>query len=251
MASNQDQDRPWQQPTTPITRGAFIVVEGLDRAGKTTQVRALADELYSSGRNVKAIRFPERTSPIGQMINNYLQSKTEMDDHVIHLLFSANRWEFSKFISENTTKGYTIICDRYYYSGIVYSAAKQNPSLSLTWAHEPEVGLPRPDIVVFLDLDSEEAEKRGGYGDEKYEKKEMQKRVRELFLDLPLLGTDESEDIEVINAGGSIEEVAKEIKGRVLQKVKEVEEGRLGNELRIVRAWPDGVLDELDKSKKR
>lgn len=35
----------------------------------------------------------DRTSPIGQMIDNYLQSKTEMDDHAIHLLFSANRWE--------------------------------------------------------------------------------------------------------------------------------------------------------------
>ncbi|RFU30708.1 hypothetical protein B7463_g5599, partial [Scytalidium lignicola] len=206
MASNDDQDRHWLQPTKPITRGAFIVIEGLDRAGKTTQVKTLADELYSSGRNVKTIRFP--------------------------------------------AKGYTIICDRYYYSGIVYSAAKQNQALSLAWAHEPEVGLPRPDLVVFLDLDSEEAEKRGGYGDEKYEKKEMQKRVRELFLDLPLLGTDESLDMLVINAGGSIKEVAKEIKEKVFTKVEEVEEGKLGDELRVVRAWHDGVLDKLDEKKR-
>jgi len=155
-----------------------------------------------------------------------------------------------KFITENTAKGYTIICDRYYYSGIVYSAAKQNPTLSLAWAHEPEVGLPRPDMVLFLDLDSEEAEKRGGYGDEKYEKKEMQNRVRELYLNIPPMDTDESSDMHVINAGRSIDEVAKEIEEKVFTRVEEVEEGKLGGELRIVRAWPDGTLDKLTTKKR-
>lgn len=112
MASTTEDDRPWQEPATPIVRGAFIVVEGLDRAGKTTQVKKLADKLYALGRNIKMMRFPgitaaliclplslltcllpDRTSPIGTMINSYLQSQTDMDDHVIHLLFSANRWE--------------------------------------------------------------------------------------------------------------------------------------------------------------
>lgn len=37
----------------------------------------------------------DRTTPIGQMINNYLQSKSDLEDHVIHLLFSANRWELA------------------------------------------------------------------------------------------------------------------------------------------------------------
>jgi dTMP kinase len=48
----------WKEPTNPATRGAFIVVEGLDRAGKTTQVKKLCDALYASGQNVKALRFP-------------------------------------------------------------------------------------------------------------------------------------------------------------------------------------------------
>jgi dTMP kinase len=65
---------------------------------------------------------------------------------------------------------------------MIYSAAKNNPELSLQWAKSPDVGLPRPDIVVFLDLEAEEARRRGGWGDEKYEKAEMQTRVREQFL---------------------------------------------------------------------
>jgi len=68
---------------------------------------------------------------------------------------------------------------------MIYSAAKGNSELSLEWAKTPDVGLPRPDLVVFLDLEAEEAERRGGWGDEVYERKEMQGRVRELFLVSP------------------------------------------------------------------
>ena len=56
------EEYPWKEPTKPITRGAFFVVEGLDRAGKTTQVKKLCDALYASGRNVKALRFPGECS---------------------------------------------------------------------------------------------------------------------------------------------------------------------------------------------
>ncbi|EPQ61751.1 Bgt-4555 [Blumeria graminis f. sp. tritici] len=88
---------PWQNSTSNMKRGAFIVIEGLDRAGKTTQVRRLCDKLYSLGYNIKEIKFPvlDRTSPIGKMIDSYLQDSIQMDDHAIHLLFAANRWEKS------------------------------------------------------------------------------------------------------------------------------------------------------------
>lgn len=105
-------------------------------------------------------------------------------------------------------------------------------------------------MVIFLDLETEEAEKRGGYGEEKYEKKEMQQRVRKLFLDIPLMGTDESLDMHVINAGRSIEEVAKEVEEKVFPRVEKAEQGKLGPELRVVKAWPDGTLENLAARKK-
>ncbi|KAK8041452.1 thymidylate kinase-domain-containing protein [Apiospora phragmitis] len=74
-------------------RGAFIVFEGMDRAGKTTQAKLLQQRCIEEGRDVKFMRFPDRTTPIGQMIDAYLRGQTEIEDHVIHLLFSANRWE--------------------------------------------------------------------------------------------------------------------------------------------------------------
>lgn len=63
MAASTENDYPWQEPAKPIPRGAFIVVEGLDRAGKTTQVKQLCDNLYASGRNVKTMRFPGEPVP--------------------------------------------------------------------------------------------------------------------------------------------------------------------------------------------
>ncbi|KAI0871345.1 thymidylate kinase-domain-containing protein [Hypoxylon argillaceum] len=175
----------------PPVRGAFIVFEGMDRAGKTTQAKLLQLRCIESGREVRFMRFPDRTTPIGQMIDSYLKGQAEIEDHVIHLLFSANRWEAAKKIKTELEAGHTVICDRFYHSGIVYSAAKQLASLSLSWAKAPELGLPRPDMVLFLDLEEAVARSRGGWGGEVYEKGEMQRRVRELFWGLSMgdLGT--------------------------------------------------------------
>jgi dTMP kinase len=210
------------------------------------------------------------------MIDSYLRSQVDMDDHVIHLLFSANRWEAAKTIASLLAAGTTVLCDRYYHSGIVYSAAKRNPALSLAWARHPEVGLPRPDLVLFLDLDEEQARARGGWGGEVYEKGEMQRRVRDLFWGLSLgkigvsapraeesgpqqqqppgsgdsvaLGAvtaetpvlaevrfrQEEEDLHVVDASVSVEEVAEEVWKVVRPRVEAVERGEVGKAVRRV-----------------
>ncbi|KAI9933274.1 hypothetical protein ASPWEDRAFT_53064 [Aspergillus wentii DTO 134E9] len=190
-------------------RGALIVVEGLDRAGKSSQCEILRNSLQESGRSVKYIRFPDRTTPIGQLIDGYLRGQSQLDDHSIHLLFSANRWEISKNIEMNISRGVTVIVDRYSYSGAVYSAAKANPSLPLEWAWQPEVGLPRPDICLFLRISPEEAAKRGGFGVERYENEPMQNRVRELFQ--TLFDLQKNDGIHTIDAGRSFDEVTRDI----------------------------------------
>ncbi len=159
------------------------------------------------------------------MINSYLTSQSDLEDHVIHLLFSANRWEMATQIQSDISAGYTVICDRYYYSGMIYSLAKNKPDLGVDWARGPEVGLPRPDLVVFLDLKPEDAEKRGGFGDEKYEKLEMQMRVRELFKKFGSMGGEEEEDMVSIDAGGSVEDVEVEIKQVVEDRLQKLTGG--------------------------
>jgi len=95
------------------------------------------------------------------------------------LLFSANRWELAPSIERDLAAGITILCDRYAFSGVAFSAAK--PSLSFEWCTFPDIGLPEPDLVLFLDASPGVARSRGGYGEERYEKEEMQRRVRDVF----------------------------------------------------------------------
>ncbi|GAB7347052.1 hypothetical protein MBLNU459_g3192t1 [Dothideomycetes sp. NU459] len=199
--------------TKKMLRGKLIVFEGLDRSGKSTQCERLVDNLVKQGIPVKHRRFPDRTSPIGQMIDHYLRGQSEQEDHVIHLLFTANRWEAAPSIEADIKAGITVVVDRYYYSGCVYSAAKQNPSLDLTWARRPEEGLPRPDLCLFLDISAENAAKRGGFGEERYEKKELQDRVRQLFAEIR--ATQDGADFVTIDAGQSLEEVEAAIRHEV------------------------------------
>lgn len=74
-------------------RGALIVLEGLDRCGKTSQCGRLLSFIKESGRSVESWRYPDRDTGVGQMISSYLTNQTHLDDRAIHLLFSANRWE--------------------------------------------------------------------------------------------------------------------------------------------------------------
>lgn len=123
------------------TRGLFIVFEGIDRCGKTTQVSLLVDYLQSlspstsSPCGVKRERFPDRSTSIGGVIDGYLTSKHELDDRVIHLLFSANRWEKHRELIETLDAGAHVVCDRYAYSGVAFSAAKVMIHLSLSLFH--------------------------------------------------------------------------------------------------------------------
>jgi len=78
--------------------------------------------------------------------------------------------------------GTTIICDRYAFSGIAFSASKLTAcGEHFEWCKSPDIGLPAPDLVLFLDITPEKAKERGSYGEERYEKEDMQRRVREIF----------------------------------------------------------------------
>jgi dTMP kinase len=81
---------------------------GIDRCGKSTQVGLLADYVKTKTAG-EAIRFPDRTSSIGKLINSYLASESNLNDQTIHLLFSANRWEASQSIETKLTSGISLV----------------------------------------------------------------------------------------------------------------------------------------------
>ncbi|EPS62817.1 thymidylate kinase-like protein, partial [Genlisea aurea] len=190
------------------SRGALIVLEGLDRCGKTSQCSRLLSYLTNAGHPVESWRFPDRTTGVGQMISSYLSNKSDLDDHAIHLLFSANRWEKRPSMESKLRSGTTLIVDRYSYSGVAFSSAK---GLDLDWCKAPEAGLIAPDLVIYLDISPEKAEERGGYGDERYEKVEFQKKVGDAYR--MLLRDDAT--WKIVDACLPVEEVENALRGYV------------------------------------
>ncbi|TKA24633.1 hypothetical protein B0A50_06393 [Salinomyces thailandicus] len=216
-----------------IPRGKFIVLEGLDRSGKSTQTALLTTRLRAQNHTVTHLRFPDRTTPTGTLISAYLTGANQLSDHAIHLLFAANRWEKAAEIEELIARGEWVVADRYYYSGVVYSAAKGVEGLGVEWCRQVEVGLPRPDVVVVLDAGEDVVEGRGGFGEERYEEKGLQGRVREGFRMLG--GRGEGEDLVWVDAKGGVEEVEIRVWEVVEGAARKINES--GRGLRRVGAW--------------
>ena len=193
---------------TTAKRGALIVFEGLDKSGKTTQSQLLVEHLNQSGIPAKFMRFPNRISNTGKLINEYLtNSQTKTSERAIHLLFSANRWESRDDILAALASGVNVVIDRYAYSGVAYSVAK---GLDLKWCKDSDAGLPQPDAIIFLTANPEEAKTRDQYGTERFETLEFQSKVKCVF-DKNLV----EETWKIVNSSGSIDSIHSEIKGLV------------------------------------
>eukprot|EP00798_Chlamydomonas_sp_ICE-L_P011667 gene11667-34381_t len=189
----------------PPKRGAFIVMEGIDRCGKTTQAAKLVEHLNATVGATEMWRFPDRTTTSGIMIDSYLRSQIELDDAAVHLLFSANRHEKRASILRALEAGTNLVVDRYSYSGIAYTSAKGVTGLDAEWCKHPEQGLPAPDLVLYMKLSPEASAKRGGFGEERYEKAEMQAKVSQIFETL------KDDRWTVIDADQPIEAVQKQV----------------------------------------
>ncbi|XP_054644842.1 thymidylate kinase isoform X2 [Dunckerocampus dactyliophorus] len=193
-------------------RGALIVLEGVDKAGKTTQCKKLVQALQQSGHPAEMMRFPDRTTTIGKLISAYLEKKSDLEDHTVHLLFSANRWEMMPQMKSKLEQGTTLVVDRYAFSGAAFTGAK--PGFSLDWCKNPDVGLPKPDLVMFLQLSPAEAALRDHFGGERYENSVFQRAVQQRFEELM---KDPSVNWKVIDASQSVEDVHDNITAQSLK----------------------------------
>lgn len=126
---------------------------------------------------------------------------------------------------EALSRGKTLVVDRYAFSGVAYSAAKVG--MDMTWCKLSDSGLPKPDLVMFLTLTAEEAEKRSDFGRERYEKTEFQERVHKNFEILS------AEDWKWVDAGRTKEAVQQEM----LELTEEVKKNIKGME--IGKLWPN------------
>jgi dTMP kinase len=128
-------------------RGKIIVIEGTDKAGKTSQSRMLAETLKASGKVCVILDFPDYTTPIGIEIKAFLEGKRDYLSEVKHLLFSANRWEKKKEIESMLENGTIIVMNRYWQSNLVYGVAN---GMDTNWLLRLDKGLPKEDIVLVI-----------------------------------------------------------------------------------------------------
>jgi dTMP kinase len=189
-------------------RGAFILFEGADRCGKSTHSRKLLE--YFEARQIPAQRFafPNRSSMTGKLLDEYLQGGRDIEPHVVHLMFSANRWECATEMTTLLESGVTLVVDRYAYSGIAYSVAKK--AIPLAWACQADVGLPAPDVIFYLSAPFEELQQREGFGSERFDTQEFQTTVQHVFANLRHREPDPSL-WRVIETCGSMEETHQRI----------------------------------------
>ncbi len=185
----------------------LIVLEGIDCCGKTTASKILEKALNPSIR----ISFPDRTTQIGKLLDSFLKKEIKLSPIEAHLLYSANRYEKANFIRE-TLKHSHIICDRYWLSGAVYSAAK---GLDFDWCKSVDKDLPIPDLTFFIDVDPEITTKRKVFGEEAHDQVDFQKKVYEIYNSQ----RDNVKNMIFIDGKHDPEAITKEILTKIKSKI--------------------------------
>ena len=142
----------------------LIVLEGLDGAGKSTQLRLVTDYISSLGRKVEYLHFPRYTAPVyGELIARFLRgdfgSIGQVHPQLVALLFAEDRRDAAPLIRSWMDEGRVVILDRYVYSNIAFQCAKlESPEEAAAlrdWIVDIEYGrfdIPRPTLNIFLDV---------------------------------------------------------------------------------------------------
>jgi len=129
---------------------------------------------------------------------------------------------------EKLESGVTLVVDRYSYSGVAFTASK---GYDVQWCYQPEVGMISPDLVIWLDMPLEDVKSRGGFGEERYEKLEMQERVQKLFSKFAEIDEDTWTRVD---ARGSVESIHEKIMKLGLNIVKNVTDASIS----LMKALP-------------
>jgi len=185
----------------------LIAFEGLDGSGSSTQSRLLAEKLEKNGKAVLLTKEPTSDTPIGKMLREILQHKWSTSPEGLQLLFSADRAEHLQNTIEPALKNKQIvITDRYLFSTLAYGSM----SVEMKWLKELNKFFPLPDITFLFRLSPEECIKRiTGRGSE-FELFEKQETLEKISGNYEKILWD-YKNIQLIDAGKSIEEIADEI----------------------------------------
>lgn len=194
-----------------MKKGVFICVEGLDGCGKTTQTKLLVRNLRKNGYDAVYTAEPTR-GKIGRFIKRYcLHGGKRVSAVVEALLFAADRVEHVKNeIVPALNKGKIVVSDRYVYSSYAYQGAA---GLDLKWIEKVNEHAIRPDLAIFVDVNPEIVVKRLKPKKSVMEDLEIQRTVREVYLNFVEKG-----ELVRIDGNKSIKDLANDI-FKVVQEI--------------------------------
>ena len=221
----------------------FIVLEGVDGCGKSTQIAKLREMFAQQGVESEYLHFPRFDAPyFGEMIARFLRGELgsieQVDPYVVALLYAEDRRDAASMIQGWLDQGKVVIVDRYVYSNVGYQCAKLHDEaereklrkwiLSLEYDY---FAIPKPDVSLFLDVpfaftERKLAEQRvgddrdylNGKQDIHEQSMDLQRAVRQVYID----ASNYDEDMYVVDCTTAQGEMAtpEEIFGRIMQVVK-------------------------------
>lgn len=210
-------------------KGLFLVLEGGDGAGKSSQLTLLTEFFKKNGGKVKSLHFPRLSAkPYGEMIGAFLRGEYgdvgSVHPRLAALLYALDRQQAAPSLKTFIDGGGILLVDRYLFSNIAYQCAKvQDPaerSRLSDWIERLEYGtygIPRPDLTLYLDVpmafalanlkqerSGDDREYLKGGGDIHENSDSLQQRVRDEFLRLAKERTGELGVIDCRNADGDM-----------------------------------------------
>lgn len=221
----------------------FIVLEGLDGAGKSTQIKKLRYMFAEQGIPSEYIHFPRFDAPyFGDMIARFLRgefgSVEQVDPYIVAMLYAEDRRDAATLIRGWMDQGKVVIADRYVYSNIGYQCAKVEDESKREelreWIFSLEYDyfkIPRPDVSLFLDVPFAFTERKltevrqgedrsylNGGKDIHEQSMDLQRKVRQVYVD----AAAKDQDMYVVDCSTECGEMAtpEVIFERVMQRVK-------------------------------
>lgn len=189
-----------------MSQGLFIVIEGIDGTGKSTQAKRLAEWFHARGREVVLSREPT-DGPWGKKLRESATSGRLSPEEELECFLNDRREHVEMTIKPALGEGKVVILDRYYFSTMAYQGARGFDPAEIR--RRNEAFAPQPDLLLILDLSVESAHGRiGSRGDtaNEFEQRDTLTRCREIFLSL-----QNEPFARVIDAEPSLNEVSADI----------------------------------------
>jgi dTMP kinase len=201
----------------------FVVIEGLDASGKSTQLGLLHNYLQTNNIKYKYLHFPRTDAPVyGDLIARFLRGEfgaiNNVNPYLVALLYAGDRKDASELVQSWIHRNYLVIADRYVHSNIAFQCAKLNDKSQRealkNWIIYFEYHynkIPKPDLGLFLDVPFEFTIKKLGQDRKGHDRIylkgkrdiheddiKFQQRVRDMYLDL----VREDPDFHLIDCKG-------------------------------------------------